>query len=81
MCYNDSVVCCYIYGLNEMDKIFVDMFGERYARSFYLMTHPEVYFKDDPKTYEDDEKKKECISEMLLDLIEYYKNKDTVWYD
>ena len=30
---------------------------------------------------EDKETKKECISGLLLSVLEYYKNQDTVWYE
>lgn len=62
-----------------MDEIFIKMFGEEYAKSFYHLVALGVkaYMHED----DDEETKKECISELLLNLIEYYKNKDTVWYE
>lgn len=67
------------YKKKEMDTVFIEMFGEKYARSFYILVRLGVnaYLHGD----EEKEEKKECISELLLNLIEYYKNQDTVWYE
>lgn len=62
-----------------MDEIFIKMFGKKYSKSFYNLVGLglKTYMNED----DDEETKKECISELLLNLIEYYKNKDTVWYE
>lgn len=62
-----------------MEELFKEMFGEKYARSFYLMLNSSAndYLTGD----EDKEEKKNCISGLLLSIIEYYKNQDTVWYE
>ena len=66
-----------------MDEIFIKMFGEKYAHAFWkeLMPSVNMYFMDEPEKYSDDESKKECISEMLLNGMEYLRNKDSVWYE
>ena len=66
-----------------MDEIFIKMFGEKYAHAFWkeLMPSVNIYFMDEPEKYFDDESKKESISELLLDTMEYLKNKDSVWYE
>lgn len=63
----------------EMKAVFIEMFGEKYARSFYLLleSSANAYLQGD----EDKETKKECISGLLLSVLEYYKNQDTVWYE
>ena len=67
------------YKKKEMDTVFIEMFGEKYARSFYLLlgSSANAYLQGD----EDKETKKECISGLLLSVLEYYKNQDTVWYE
>ena len=62
-----------------MKAVFIEMFGEKYARSFYLLlgSSANAYLQGD----EDKETKKECISGLLLSVLEYYKNQDTVWYE
>lgn len=70
-----------------MDNIFNKMFGEKYGRSFFIEMSPDIpiEFLSHPELYADNENavenKKECISEALLNWIEYLKNQNTNWYD
>lgn len=67
----------------EMDDVFIDMFGEKYAKSIFskLYLDFEMYLSMAPDSYRTKAFKKELITELLLGTLEYYKNQDSIWYD
>lgn len=67
----------------KMDDIFIEMFGEEDAKSIFhwLYLDFEMYTNMDPDKYKTKEAKKELITSLLLNSIEYHKNKDSVWYE
>ena len=66
-----------------MDEVFVEMFGEKYARSMFakLFLGFEMYTSMSPEKYQTKESKKELITELLSSEMEYLENKDSVWYE
>lgn len=67
----------------EMDDVFVEMFGEKYARSMFadMYLDFEMYTSLSPEKYKTKESKKELITELLSSKMDYLENKDSVWYE
>lgn len=67
----------------EMDDIFIEMFGDKYARSMFNQFYFgfEVYTNMSPDDYKTKESKKELIAELILNSLEYHENQDSIWYE